>query len=138
MISNNNPTKLLLISLIIVWLPIGGFTQERRGQWPCGKHPKLLRDKSGVPVWLKSEQLKTRSINQVAPKLPSSVRVEGTIFIDVLVNTEGQVKCVRTKKGHPILRRAAEDAVVQWTFKPLLVNDEPVAVFGSLSFHFSN
>jgi hypothetical protein len=31
-----------------------------------------------------------------------------------------------------------EEAVKQWTFKPMLVNGEPVAVLGFLKFHFSN
>jgi TonB family protein len=85
-----------------------------------------------------SEQLKNWAINLISPKLPSSVCVEGTIVVDVSVDIEGQVQCVRVRKGHPILRRAAEEAAKQWTFKPVSVSGEPVAVFGFLAIHFSN
>jgi TonB family protein len=138
MLSRNLAKRLLLITLLILSLLAGGIAQNRQERWPCGEYPKLLRDKRGMPLWFKSTQLKKRAINQIAPKLPSSVRVQGTIIVEVLVDTDGQVKCVRARKGHPILRRATEEAARQWTFKPILVKGEPVTVFGSLSFYFSN
>jgi len=127
-----------MVCLVILCLSGRLLAQGRQDQWPCGEHPKLLRDNKGKPIWFKSEQLKNRAINRVSPKLPSSVRVEGTIIVDVLVDIEGKVQCVRARKGHPILRRATEEAAKQWTFKPVSINGEPVAVFGFLAFHFSN
>lgn len=138
MISKDVPSRVRLMCLAILCLPCSLVIQGQQDQWPCGEHPKLLRGKRGEPIWFKSEQLKKRATNRVSPKLPSSVRVEGTIIVDVLVDTEGQVQCAKARKGHPILRRATEEAAKQWMFKPILVNGKPVAVFGFLAFHFSN
>jgi len=129
---------LLLIGAMSLCASLAGQIYGQQDQWPCGGHPKLQRNQKGNPVWFSSEELKERAINRVSPKLPSSVRVKGTIIVDVLIDPEGKVKCVKARRGHPILRRATEEAARQWTFKPILVKGEPVAVFGFLAFQFSN
>jgi TonB family protein len=132
------PLGLLLMGTLSLSASSANQINEPQGQWPCGGHPRLQRDPKGNPVWFGSKELGERAINRVSPKLPTSLRVKGTIIVDVLIDPEGQVKCVRARRGHPILRRATEEAARQWTFKPILVKGEPVAVFGFLAFQFSN
>lgn len=110
---------------------------RQQDQWPCGGHPQLLRNPKGNPVWFSSEELKKRAINKVSPRLPPSVRIKGTIVVDVLIDPEGRVKCVRARKAHPILRHPTEVAAKQWTFKPILAKGKPVAVFGFLVFQIA-
>lgn len=128
-----------LILVVAVLCTLGsGWSDSQPDQWPCGELPKLLRNQKGEPIWLGSTKLKSRALNRPNPSLPSSVRVEGNIIADVLIGPDGRVRCVRVRKGHPILRRAVEEAAKQWTFKPILINSQPIAAFGFLKFQFSN
>jgi TonB family protein len=104
--------------------------------WPCGTTSNLLVDSGGQPVWIGSDELRKHAINAPSPKLPSSLRAAGKITVNVLVDSDGHVKCARVLNGHPTLRRAVTEAVQNWTFKPFLAGDKPVAVSGHLSFVF--
>jgi hypothetical protein len=81
-----------------------------KSTWPCGGHPKLLRDENGTPVWIDSDELKKRAIRQVEPKPPFHGNVDATIVVDVLIDTTGTIKCERTTSGHPLLRKISERA----------------------------
>jgi hypothetical protein len=134
----NSLLRVLLIGMTLSAPIFGGAPDDLQDTWPCGELPKILRDQNGKPVWLSSTRLSKRIVNRVEPKVPSSIRLEGKIIADILIGSDGRVRCVRVRKGHPILRRAVEQAVNQWTFKPVFLKGEPVAVFGFLQFHFSN
>lgn len=104
--------------------------------WPCGATSNLLVDSGGQPVWIGSEELRRHAIDTPSPKLPSSLRAAGKITVNVLVDSDGHVKCTQVLNGHPTLRRAVTEAVQKWTFKPFSAGDRPVAVSGHLSFVF--
>jgi len=42
------------------------------------------------------------------------------------VGTDGRVKSVKVVRGHPLLVKAAADAVMQWIYRPTLLNGQPV------------
>ena len=109
---------------------------ERQHAWPCGTTSNLLVDSSGQPVWIASDELRKHAVDTPDPKLPSSLRAAGKITVNVLVYSDGHVKCVQALSGHPTLRHAVTEAVQKWTFKPFLAGDKPVAVYGHLSFVF--
>jgi TonB family protein len=128
---------LLLLCLTALFVLANISISGKQEQPPCSSHPKLLRNARGEPIWISSDGLKKRATHRVAPQLPSSVRAQGTIIVSVLVDTEGRVQCAKATKGHPLLRRAAEEAAKQWTFEPMEANGKPVAVFGCLIFDFA-
>lgn len=106
-------------------------------EWPCGGHSALRRNVKGDVVWYSSSALKRRATHKVATKVPFAGCAEATIIVDVLIDTEGSVLCTRTIKGHPLLRRAAEENARQWKFKPLTVGGKAVAAMGRLALRFS-
>ncbi len=87
-------------------------------------------------MWINSEELRRHAINMPRPKLPSSLRAAGKIMIDLIIDTDGHVKCVHVLNGHPLLRKAVAEAVQNWTFKPFSAGDKRIAVSGHLSFVF--
>lgn len=107
-----------------------------RQVWPCGTTSNLLVDSAGAPVWIGSEELRKHAVNTPRPKLSSSLRASGRVVVNVLIESDGRVKCAAALNGHPLLQHAVSDAVGKWTFKPFLAGDKPVAVFGHLSFIF--
>jgi hypothetical protein len=105
--------------------------------WPCGEHPEALKDAEGKEVWLTSGALNKRVIRRVEPHLPSSLRADGNVALDIILGPTGAVLCARALEGHPILRQAATEAVLGWTFKPYRVKGRTVEVFGHLNMYIS-
>lgn len=64
----------------------------------------------------------------VYPVVASKAGLEGVVYVQFVVGRDGRVKQVATLKGPEIFRRAAEDAVLQFVFKPAMQNDKPVQV----------
>ena len=50
---------------------------------------------------------------------------------------DGSVESLEVLSGHPLLVRAAMDAVQQWKYKPTLLNGEPVEVDTTIDVIFS-
>jgi protein TonB len=70
----------------------------------------------------------TKGMQPVIPKIPSGIRVSGTVVMHVIIGTDGLVKSVEPLSGAEILRQPVMDAVKQWTYKPYLLNGRPVEV----------
>ena len=69
-----------------------------------------------------------RLIRKVSPVYPEAAReagVEGVVILEARTDTEGRVKNVRILKSVPLLDQAAIDAVKQWVYEPLVINDQP-------------
>ena len=59
-------------------------------------------------------------VNREAPKYPTlarNIRLNGVVKVDVLVAPDGSVKSVDLRGGHPLLARAALDAVRRWKWE---------------------
>lgn len=52
------------------------------------------------------------------PGLARSMRIQGSVRADVLVGSNGRVKSLDVKGGHPLLVQSAEDALRQWKWEP--------------------
>jgi TonB family protein len=110
--------------------------QNERVHWPYGdkncNEQSVLGDTKRVKR-LAPKELKEQCLNKVAPA-PSYIRGKGRVVVNILINSEGKVECVKAIKGHPILRHAAEEAAKQWSFKPVIVNGKAIAAIGQVSF----
>ena len=69
-----------------------------------------------------------RRQNPVYPEPARASKVEGVVILEAEINSEGAVTNVRVVSGHPLLTRAASDAVVQWRFNPSILNNQPRAI----------
>jgi len=59
-------------------------------------------------------------VTRVMPQYPSlarTMRIEGIVRLDVLVEPSGKVKSFEVKGGHPVLVQSAEDALRQWKWE---------------------
>ncbi|HWB83002.1 MAG TPA: TonB family protein [Bryobacteraceae bacterium] len=60
------------------------------------------------------------------PALARQARITGTVTLQATVGADGRVKDVKILRGHPLLQKAAIDAVKQWVYRPALLNGSPV------------
>ena len=78
-------------------------------------------------------------IKRVAPDYPMQarqLRIEGAVQLEATISKEGKVSNVKILGGHPILARAATDAIKQWKYKPYLLNSVPVEIETQITINF--
>jgi len=88
-----------------------------------GEHKGRVKKSGGV-----QEALLVRRIEPVYPQSAVQTRTEGTVRLRALIARDGTVTALELLSGHPILARAAMDAVKQWRYRPTLLSGEPVEV----------
>ncbi len=80
---------------------------------------------------------KIQNVIPVYPPLAKSARIQGVVKLAVTVGTDGAVRDAQIVSGHPLLVQAARDAVMQWAYKPTLLNGEPVEVQTTVDVNFT-
>ncbi|HLK68112.1 MAG TPA: energy transducer TonB [Bryobacteraceae bacterium] len=60
------------------------------------------------------------------PKLARETGAKGIVELVATIGADGKVKAVKVVKGPPMLLKAASDAVMQWRYKPTMLNGVPV------------
>lgn len=77
---------------------------------------------------------------KVAPSYPpaaKTMRMTGTVKVEVLVNEDGSIAEVQKTSGPSMLQRAAVDAIKRWKFKPFIKDGQAVKASGFISFNFN-
>jgi protein TonB len=75
----------------------------------------------GHPSAQESSEAARKVAVKVTPQYPAvahSLRLQGTVRIEVVVAPNGSVKSLEVKGGHPMLADAAQNAVRQWKWEP--------------------
>lgn len=68
-------------------------------------------------------------VHSVKPQCPQDgVRLEGQVVLKAVIDKAGNIESLKVVTGHPLLVPRAIDAVKQWTYKPFLINGNPVFV----------
>jgi protein TonB len=60
------------------------------------------------------------------PKVARQIGAAGIVEIEAIIGTDGKVRNAKVTKGNPMLQKAAIDAVMEWKYKPALLNGKPV------------
>ncbi len=81
-----------------------------------------------------------RLIKQVIPQYPQlarQARISGTVHLVGIISKTGAIEKLEIVSGHPLLVRAALEAVRLWVYKPTLLNGEPVEVIAPIDVNFT-
>ncbi len=62
------------------------------------------------------------------PALAKVARVQGTVRLEAVIGTDGRIQDLQVISGHPMLVKAALEAVAEWRYQPTMLNGEPVEV----------
>ncbi len=95
---------------------------------------------TGAPALFEVGSLTDKATTKVVPNYPQSARnagASGLVRIKVAVDENGAVASILWVEGPVLLRQAALDAVKQWKFAPMVVNNKPVRMAGYIDFGFS-
>jgi len=71
------------------------------------------------------------------PPLAKSARISGVVHLIGVIARDGTIRNLQLVSGHPLLARAALEAVQQWVYQPTLLNGEPVEVIAPIDVYFT-
>jgi periplasmic protein TonB len=72
----------------------------------------------------------------VYPALARQARIQGTVILHAIIDPDGRVGELRVISGHPLLARAALEAVRLWRYLPTRLNGQPVEVETTVTVKF--
>jgi len=67
-----------------------------------------------------------RSVKPIYPREAVTLRLEGSVVLQAVIDEDGKVREVKPISGDPVLVRAAIDAVSQWRYRPYLLDGRPI------------
>jgi TonB family protein len=70
-------------------------------------------------------------LNKVVPVYPveaKKARIQGTVVLSAVIGKDGNIENLRVLSGPNQLQQSSLDAVRQWTYKPYLLNGDPMEV----------
>ncbi len=89
------------------------------------------------PVSVPEAQERALLTQQPTPQYPASAKgQQGTVTLQVLIGRDGTVQDAKFLQGSLVFARAAIDGVMQWKFKPYVMNTRPVSVQTTLTLKF--
>lgn len=71
------------------------------------------------------------------PPLAKSARISGVVHLIGVISRDGTIRNLQLVSGHPLLARAALEAVEQWVYQPTLLSGEPVEVIAPIDVYFT-
>jgi protein TonB len=94
---------------------------------PAVHHPPVSRMMEGNLV---------HRVQPDYPPLAKQVRVQGLVVLRAMISREGAIEDLQVLSGHPMLVKAAVEAVQQWRYRPYVLNGEPVEVETEVKVNF--
>jgi protein TonB len=67
-------------------------------------------------------------VDPIYPPLARQARISGVVELQGVLGTDGRIHELKVLRGHPMLVKAAVDAVSQWTYAPTILNGQAVEV----------
>jgi protein TonB len=71
------------------------------------------------------------------PPLAKMARIQGTVRLDAVISKDGTIQDLKVISGHPLLVRAALEAVQRWRYQPTLLNGDAVEVATEIDVNFT-
>jgi len=76
-------------------------------------------------------------VQPIYPPLAKSARVQGTVEFTATISKDGNIENLQLVHGHPLLVNAAKEAVLQWKYRPTLLNGQAVEVITNIVVNFT-
>jgi protein TonB len=111
---------------------IGGIISSTPVAVPKVATPQRVRVSSGV-----SSGLLIRKVQPSYPPLARQARIQGTVVFHAVISKDGSIENLTLVSGHPMLVPAAREALIQWKYRPYLLNGEPVEVDTEIQVNFT-
>lgn len=110
-----------------------------------GLPPGLVDDhgpsvKPSGPKRIISQLAEGQLVNRVEPVYPHIAAIsgiQGQVKLHAIIGRDGRIQSLNAISGHPLLLRAALEAVQQWRYRPYVLNGEAVEVETLITINFN-
>ena len=96
--------------------------------------------KPAGPSMVSSGVMAGNVLTKVAPKYPDAAKrakIQGAVVLEAVIGKDGTVENLQVVSGPEELAPSAIEAVRQWTYKPFLLNGDPVEVKTDITVTYS-
>ncbi len=100
----------------------------------------IVQHDTAGPVYMGSVLLNANLVHKVQPVYPVIARtshIQGVVEFGAIISREGAIENLQLKRGHPLLVNAAKDAVLQWRYRPTILNGRAVEVVTDIIVNFT-
>ncbi len=101
--------------------------------------PPVVKPEPAKPLVVSLGVVNGKATTLPQPVYPASViamGVGGVVNVQITISEEGSVISAKAVNGHPILKRAAEDAARRAKFTPTYLSKKPVKATGLIAYNF--
>jgi protein TonB len=119
-----------------VAVPIPNVTPQPAPPLP----PPAIKKPAAKSVTVGGTVAAANLVHMVQPQYPllaRNARIQGVVEFNATISKEGTIENLTLVRGHPLLIRAAREAVLQWRYRPTLLNGEPVEVITDIIVNFT-
>ena len=98
------------------------------------------QEKPAAPLLQGGRVQAAKLIKQVVPQYPAlarQARISGVVRLQGIIAKNGTIEDLQVISGHPLLIKAALDAVRQWIYRPTYLNGEAVEVAAPIDVVFT-
>jgi len=102
--------------------------------------PKPAEHVSAAPVHVSGGVQAAKLLRRVVPIYPAlarQARISGAVHLVGVIGKDGTIQNLQVLGGHPLLVKAAVEAVQQWLYRPTLLSGEPVEVIAPIDVMFN-
>jgi TonB family protein len=95
--------------------------------------------KPSGPKRIISQLAEGQLVNRVEPVYPHIAAIsgiQGQVKLHAIIGRDGKIQSLSAISGHPLLLRAALEAVEQWRYRPYILNGEAVEVETLITVNF--
>lgn len=96
-------------------------------------------DSATIAAAAEQERLSTSAVEPPAsyPLLAQQMRVQGSVVLQALIGADGVIENLHVLSGPGILSSAAQQAVREWRFKPIMQNGQAVESQAKITVNFN-
>lgn len=96
--------------------------------------------KTNGPIAVRADVMQKQIVHKVPPIYPEDAKkaqIAGNVQLEAVIGKAGEAENLKVVSGPKELQQSALDAVRQWTYKPFLLNGEPVEVKTTININYS-
>jgi len=75
-------------------------------------------------------------VQPVYPPIAIQARIQGAVLLRAVISKNGTIENLAVESGHPMLVKAAIEAVRQWRYRPYFLNNEPIEIETEITVNF--
>jgi protein TonB len=114
----------------------GPYVPFATGPGPAPVIPRAPDFQKPIKISHISEGSLLTRVEPVYPPIAKSAGIQGPVELEAVIGRDGRIENLQVLSGHPMLVRAAADAVLRWRYRPYVLNGEAVEVETRITVNF--